>query len=41
MRQRLTALVCLLLLGLTLGGCSKCGWVWDNWGRACHHETIH
>jgi hypothetical protein len=40
MRQRLTAFLCLVMLGLALGGCTKCGWFWDEGGRACHHEPI-
>jgi hypothetical protein len=35
------AIVCLLLAALTLGGCSKCGWFWDDGGHACHSETVH
>ena len=31
MLKRLTVLSCLLALGLTLGGCSKCGFWWDDW----------
>jgi hypothetical protein len=37
-RQRLAAILCLVLLGLSLGGCTKCGWLWDNGGRACHSD---
>jgi hypothetical protein len=28
--KRLTVLAALLTLGLTLGGCSKCGFWWDD-----------
>jgi len=29
--KRLTIVASLLALGLTLGGCSKCGFWWDEW----------
>jgi hypothetical protein len=29
--KRLTILSTLLVLGLALGGCSKCGFWWDEW----------
>jgi hypothetical protein len=29
--KRLTILASLLALGLSLGGCSKCGFWWDDW----------
>ena len=38
MIQRSAAILCLLLLGLGLAGCSKCGWIWEQGGRACHTE---
>jgi len=41
MRQRLAAILCLALLGLSLAGCSRCGWLWDANGRACHSDTVH
>ena len=31
MLKRLTVLSCLLAFGLTLGGCSKCGFWLDEW----------
>ena len=31
MFKRLTILTSLLALGLMLGGCSKCGFWWDEW----------
>jgi hypothetical protein len=31
MLKRLTILSCLLAFGLTLSGCSKCGFWWDEW----------
>jgi len=37
---RLAALVCLALLGLSLGGCTKCGWLWNDQGPGtCHSDT--
>jgi len=30
------AIVSLLLLGATLGGCTKCGFIWDDLGHSCH-----
>ena len=39
LRKRLAALLCLAVLGLSLGGCSKCGWLWDEGGRTCHSGT--
>jgi hypothetical protein len=35
MRKRFTTLVCLTLLGLSLAGCTKCGWIWDDL-RGCY-----
>jgi hypothetical protein len=31
MLKRLTILSSLLLLSVSLGGCSKCGWIWNDW----------
>jgi len=39
MRQRLVAILCLALLGLSLSGCTKCGWLWNENGRACHSDA--
>jgi hypothetical protein len=41
MIQRCAAILCLLLLlGFGLAGCTKCGWAWEQGGRACHpHQT--
>ena len=39
MPKRLAAILCLLIVGLSLGGCSKCGWLWDERGRACHADA--
>ncbi|MDP2298692.1 MAG: hypothetical protein Q8M24_24915 [Pseudolabrys sp.] len=36
MKHRAAAIVCLVVLGLSLGGCSKCGgWFWEDGSRAC------
>jgi hypothetical protein len=29
--KRFTTLICLIVLGATLAGCTKCGWIWDDW----------
>jgi len=39
MMSRLTAILCLVLLAASLGGCTKCGWIWDDLGRSCHSDT--
>ena len=40
MITRLAALVCLAVLGLSLGGCTKCGWLWNDQGPGtCHSDT--
>jgi hypothetical protein len=37
MHRRLAAIACLILVGLTLSGCTKCGWIWEeNTPRSCH-----
>jgi hypothetical protein len=38
--KRLTIIASVVALGLTLGGCSKCGFWWDDWQwpRACKDE---
>jgi hypothetical protein len=37
--QRLAAIVCLIVLGFSLAGCTKCGWLWDEGPRACHSDA--
>jgi hypothetical protein len=32
-RRRIAAIACLIILGLPLGGCTHCGWIWDDWGH--------
>jgi hypothetical protein len=39
MNKRLAAILCLVVLGLSLGGCTKCGWLWNDWGKACHADV--
>jgi hypothetical protein len=37
MQKHLAVLACLALLGLSLGGCTKCGdWIWEQGPRSCH-----
>ena len=31
MLKRLTILSGVFALTLVLGGCTKCGWIWDEW----------
>jgi hypothetical protein len=37
MSKRLLAILCLVVLGLSLAGCSKCGWFWQD-TRACRAD---
>jgi hypothetical protein len=30
-RQRFITFVALIVLAASLGGCTKCGWIWDDW----------
>jgi hypothetical protein len=39
MRRPLAAILCLALVGLSLAGCSKCGWLWEQGGRACRSDA--
>ncbi|MCX7297581.1 MAG: peptidylprolyl isomerase [Hyphomicrobiales bacterium] len=39
MKMRFAAIVCLAVLGLSLGGCSKCGFFWDTGSRACRADA--
>jgi hypothetical protein len=41
MLKRIAAILCLLLIGASLAGCTKCGWIWDDRGHACHSDTPH
>jgi len=38
MRSRFVTLLCLVLLGAALGGCSKCGPLWNEGAKACHSD---
>ena len=38
MHLRPALILSLLLLGLALGGCTKCGWLWDN-AHACRADA--
>ena len=31
MLRRLTIVSSVIALGLVLGGCTKCGWIWNDW----------
>jgi hypothetical protein len=38
--KRLTIVAAVLGLGLALGGCSKCGFIWDEWQpRSCKSDA--
>jgi hypothetical protein len=39
MQNRIAALVCIVLLGISLGGCTKCGWIWNDWPKSCHADV--
>ena len=39
MSKRLAAFVRLVMLGLVLSGCTKCGWTWNYGPRACHSDV--
>jgi len=40
MSQRIRGFLCLVLLAASLGGCTKCGFFWDDWQpRACHSDA--
>ncbi len=37
MVKRLCVLACAVALGLSLSGCTKCGWIWDDGPpKSCH-----
>jgi hypothetical protein len=31
MLKRLTVLSSIIALALALGGCTRCGWIWNDW----------
>jgi hypothetical protein len=37
--KRITVVACLVLLGLSLAGCTKCGWLWNEGPRGCHSDA--
>lgn len=39
--RRTVMLTALLALGVSLSGCSKCGWIWDDWRKpgACREDV--
>jgi hypothetical protein len=39
MPKRIAAVICLLLIGLSLGGCTHCGWLWDQGPRSCRSDS--
>ena len=39
MARTFRAATCLFLLFFALGGCTKCGWLWDQAPRSCHSEA--
>ena len=41
MKTLLAALLGLVLLGLALGGCTNCGWLWDDQRHACHSDRVN
>jgi hypothetical protein len=41
MQKRLLALTALVLLGLSLGGCTKCGWIWEQGPRSCQSDRVN
>jgi hypothetical protein len=38
--SRLAALLCFALLGLSLGSCTKCGWLWNDQGPGTCHSDV-
>jgi hypothetical protein len=39
MQRRAATIICLVILGLGLAGCTKCGWLWDEAPRSCRAEA--
>jgi hypothetical protein len=31
---------CLAMLAGALGGCTKCGWIWDSGSHSCHSDHV-
>lgn len=36
---RFAALACLAVIAVSLGGCSKCGWLWESGGKLCTSDV--
>jgi hypothetical protein len=39
MPKRVAAAIFLVLLGVSLDGCTKCGWLWEQGPRSCHSDA--
>lgn len=40
MSRRFTTIAALLLMSLALAGCTKCGWIWQDWmPHSCHFDS--
>ena len=37
--KQLTILACVVAFGLSVSGCTKCGFFWEDGQRACHSEA--
>jgi hypothetical protein len=37
--KRIAVVACLILLGLSVAGCTKCGWLWNEGPRGCHSDA--
>ena len=42
MATRAAAIVALMVLGLSLAGCSRCGWIWEDWRSpgSCRNDMM-
>ena len=42
MLRRAATFVVLAVLGLTMAGCSQCGWIWDDWRspKSCRSDSL-
>jgi len=39
MRKGIVIAICFVLLGLSLGGCTHCGWLWEQGPRSCRSDS--
>jgi hypothetical protein len=39
MRRPFAAIVLAALLAVSLGACTKCGWIWNDYQHACHSDA--